>query len=590
MQIKEVKEKNITETRRKIAWTGLILSEEEAGLSFDRHVPDRKGPKILPDLTEYLNTHQQKAWNRLSPRSKERLLVRLHRTREYARYREYKKERKGDSYAEEYKHYGVSGKGEQDPYLGGVRHGAQEDAVPQMGGRKRQDAEGPLQAAEAHAGVGTAPGRTEERPFIKEPAAVFGTGGRTQAAAATGGLSEGMRIGLQAVRKAAKVIQKAVNKKETAKREAAGYMPSGEAQRIGGGMPSSSYAAGPLGILVRAAAAAAAAGAVFLHAMLLPVVTFMILSALFAATLFSTVAAALTASAVMGDASYLAWAVSIAEDDSHGYSQSARTGPDYDCSSLVWHALNDAGYDVGSYPFATGSMPGILAAAGFEQLPYTGMADLLPGDILWVHGETAQHTEMYLGDGQLVGACGDLDGGLPGDQSGTGAEIRVGGFYEDGWMGVFRSSVFGMGDIEIPSVYEGYDVGAIFTCTPHYGTWNWMYNQARVRDAWAAAGSVYSENVAMIDGKYLIACTDTFGQVGDWITFYFEDGTPVECIMADSKSGQDPNCTPWGHIHGSQIDVIEAETDLIINPGHPGCVASWGGHRVVAATNHGPFI
>ena len=79
MQIKEVKEKNITETRRKIAWTGLILSEEEAGLSFDRHVPERKGPKILPDLTEYLNAHQQKAWNRLSPRSKERLLVRLHR-------------------------------------------------------------------------------------------------------------------------------------------------------------------------------------------------------------------------------------------------------------------------------------------------------------------------------------------------------------------------------------------------------------------------------------------------------------------------------------------------------------------------------
>ena len=33
---------------------------------------------------------------------------------------------------------------------------------------------------------------------------------------------------------------------------------------------------------------------------------------------------------------------------------------------------------------------------GFEQLPYTGMADLLPGDILWVHGDVAQHTEIYM--------------------------------------------------------------------------------------------------------------------------------------------------------------------------------------------------
>ena len=26
---------------------------------------------------------------------------------------------------------------------------------------------------------------------------------------------------------------------------------------------------------------------------------------------------------------------------------------------------------------------------------------------------------------------------------------------------------------------------------------------------------------------------------------------------------------------------------MAINPGQPGCVESWGGHRVVSATNHG---
>ena len=94
----------------------------------------------------------------------------------------------------------------------------------------------------------------------------------------------------------------------------------------------------------------------------------------------------------------------------------------------------------------------------------------------------------------------------------------------------------------------------------------------------------------MIDDKYLIACTETFGTVGDWVTFYFENGEAVECIIADAKSPGDANWTPWGHIHGMQIDVIEAETNLTINPGTPGCMESWGGRRVVSATNHGAFI
>ena len=36
---------------------------------------------------------------------------------------------------------------------------------------------------------------------------------------------------------------------------------------------------------------------------------------------------------------YTEWALQIANDDSHGYSQCNRTGPDYDCSSLVWYSL-----------------------------------------------------------------------------------------------------------------------------------------------------------------------------------------------------------------------------------------------------------
>ena len=40
------------------------------------------------------------------------------------------------------------------------------------------------------------------------------------------------------------------------------------------------------------------------------------------------------------------WAVGIANDDSHGYDQIGRWGPDYDCSSLMISAWQQAGVPV----------------------------------------------------------------------------------------------------------------------------------------------------------------------------------------------------------------------------------------------------
>ena len=126
---------------------------------------------------------------------------------------------------------------------------------------------------------------------------------------------------------------------------------------------------------------------------------------------------------------YIKWALAIADDDSHGYSQIHRNGdPDYDCSSFIWHALNQAGFDVGSYAFATPSMPSVLQAAGFEMFEINSGTQLEPGDILLRDG----HTEIYIGDGKTVGAhcdenCG-IDGPTGGDQgvSGLGfGEISV---------------------------------------------------------------------------------------------------------------------------------------------------------------------
>lgn len=132
------------------------------------------------------------------------------------------------------------------------------------------------------------------------------------------------------------------------------------------------------------------------------------------------------------------YAVAIANDDSHGYSQSRRwkaQGSDRDCSSLMYEAAHHAGYNVTVGPSGvhyTGTMIDDFRKAGFEVLEFDGnLYDLDPGDILvrdpW--GEDG-HTEMYIGNNQFVGAHGSEHGtadGEPGDQ--TGNEISVVGVY-----------------------------------------------------------------------------------------------------------------------------------------------------------------
>lgn len=126
----------------------------------------------------------------------------------------------------------------------------------------------------------------------------------------------------------------------------------------------------------------------------------------------------------------VALAISVAEDDSHGYSQYRRfpsQGTDFDCSSLMYWSAHEAGYDVPLSGY-TGTMLADFQAAGFTAVPWDGnIWDCTPGDILLAHNDYRQHTEMYVGDGCNVGAHiasnDDIDDGMPGDQNGN--EISV---------------------------------------------------------------------------------------------------------------------------------------------------------------------
>lgn len=133
------------------------------------------------------------------------------------------------------------------------------------------------------------------------------------------------------------------------------------------------------------------------------------------------------------------WAVNIANDNSHGYSQSRRNGPDYDCSSLVITAYKKAGANVGNASY-TGNMKAEMTKKDFVWIPWSQIGNtskLKKGDILWKSG----HTEMYIGNNKNVGAHQDYGNPQTGDQNGK--EISVTNYYS-GWTGVLRykGSVF----------------------------------------------------------------------------------------------------------------------------------------------------
>ena len=134
-----------------------------------------------------------------------------------------------------------------------------------------------------------------------------------------------------------------------------------------------------------------------------------------------------------------AWAETMAADDSHGYDQHSRWGPDYDCSSLVISAYKKAGLALTcTY---TGNMRPDMLARGFRDV--TGEVDLPSGaglrrgDVLL---NIVHHTALYLGGGRLVHAAGNERGGATGGRTGdqTGREITTAAYFHFPWDCVLR--------------------------------------------------------------------------------------------------------------------------------------------------------
>ena len=99
------------------------------------------------------------------------------------------------------------------------------------------------------------------------------------------------------------------------------------------------------------------------------------------------------------------WMIDLANDDSHGYDQDSRWGPDYDCSSSVISAWQYAGVPVKTKgASSTYDMKNVFLSCGFTNVissvnVSTG-AGLKRGDVLHRSG----HTAMYIGNNKQVAA------------------------------------------------------------------------------------------------------------------------------------------------------------------------------------------
>ena len=109
-------------------------------------------------------------------------------------------------------------------------------------------------------------------------------------------------------------------------------------------------------------------------------------------------------------------------------------------------------------------------------------------------------------------------------------------------------------------------------------------NQYKLREQATANGQVANspDGKITINGRTLVAMTDTFGNVGDYVDIQTADGTMIYGIIGDIKNQNDSGANKWGHRGGDH--VVEFITSKKLSQNYPGN----GG--VISVTNTGNYF
>lgn len=155
----------------------------------------------------------------------------------------------------------------------------------------------------------------------------------------------------------------------------------------------------------------------------------------------------------------------------------------------------------------------------------------------------------------------------------------------------------GVGDVKLPDGLGTYATREFDLRTDRVATgltspygFGLSTNQRRVQDAWIAAGAEHdSQGFCKLDGKYLVATTSVFGEIGSHTTFYFSNNTSIETIKVDAKAEEvvawDPNpANKWGHANGACVLEFCGEDRIGDNPY---LTLGLNGVTVTSATVHG---
>lgn len=213
--------------------------------------------------------------------------------------------------------------------------------------------------------------------------------------------------------------------------------------------------------------------------------------------------------------------------------------------------------------------------------------DAMPGDLVFYSNakEGVYHVMIYAGNGKTVEAQSSATGIVSGTydyNSGLDYAVRV------------------LDQANVPNIVNTEDaaeitptqtIGGVYS----YEKWNTNWTAGTYQKALHDQYENYDgEGFGKIGDRYVIACTTTFGRVGDLIDFELDDGTVIKTVMGDAKNQNDAGCNLYGHLNGNNVIEFIVNGDTWYgkksNPGNADNHPEWGGKHVVKAYNYGNIL